>query len=406
MNVVSYTMLAAYNIMLQISRKYMTKIVYVVFLALAIIVIDTSFSRISDLSFDLLYSNLWVVAYVIILILAISSQYTLLSYARLKSKHIGIEKDRGFHLLGKFVLISQTLLSGIALYIISQMLLFSYYNTSLLILYVTLAYTISIFTISLLTWRFFYWVKTHRSYILILFGLSSGALVINCLSTLILTDQVRLVKPENIRQHVQISFYIRPNSILSNFSLAFTISSIISFLLTWVATALMLRYYSRTLGRIRYWFILSIPLLYFLIQFSGIAGLRLSMDPVLLGTILTLLFSFSKVAGGILFGIAFWLIMKLDRKNLIRDYMILASYGVMLTFISNQGIILSSAFYPPFGLATVSFLTVSSYVMLAGIYASAISVAQNSAIRRSMKEMAFNQFKLLSVMGFAEMREK
>jgi hypothetical protein len=390
--------------MLQVSRKYMTKIVYVVFLALAIIVIDTSFSRISDLSFDLLYSNLWVVAYVIILILAISSQYTLLSYARSKSKHIGIEKDRGFHLLGKFVLISQTLLSGIALYIISQMLLFSYYNTSLLILYVTLAYTISIFTISLLTWRFFYWVKTHRSYILILFGLSSGALVINCLSTLILTDQVLLVKPENIRQHVQISFYIRPNSILSNFSLAFTISSIISFLLTWIATALMLRYYSRILGKMRYWFILSIPLLYFLIQFSGIAGLRLNTDPVLLGTILTLLFSFSKVAGGILFGIAFWLIIKkLDRKNLIRDYMILASYGVMLTFISNQGIILSSAFYPPFGLATVSFLTVSSYIMLAGIYASAISVAQNSAIRHSMKEMAFNQFKLLSVMGFAEM---
>ena len=130
------------------------------------------------------------------------------------------------------------------------------------------------------------------------------------------------------------------------------------------------------------------------------------MDPVLLGTILTLLFSFSKVAGGILFGIAFWLIIKkLDRKNLIRDYMILASYGVMLTFISNKEIMLSSAFYPPFGLATVSFLTVSSYVMLAGIYASAISVAQNSAIRRSMKEMAFNQFKLLSVMGFAEMRE-
>jgi len=64
------------------------------------------------------------------------------------------------------------------------------------------------------------------------------------------------------------------------------------------------------MGRIKYWIIVVLPLVYFLSQFlslltSGFAPFVYG-DPVTFGIILTMIFTFSKLAGGILFGFAFW----------------------------------------------------------------------------------------------------
>jgi Na+/alanine symporter len=94
----------------------------------------------------------------------------------------------------------------------------------------------------------------------------------------------------------------------------YTITSILSFILLWVATSLLLREYSKRIGRITYWALVSIPLVYFLSQFPALFfnlfdSLIIS-NPTLFGIVLTLIFSLSKIAGGILFGIAFWTIAK------------------------------------------------------------------------------------------------
>ncbi|MGH9953518.1 MAG: hypothetical protein ACRD5J_18010, partial [Nitrososphaeraceae archaeon] len=51
-------------------------------------------------------------------------------------------------------------------------------------------------------------------------------------------------------------------------SLLFTnVLAIISFVITWLATAVLLSYRSRHMGRIKYWVIVALPLVYFLSQF-------------------------------------------------------------------------------------------------------------------------------------------
>jgi hypothetical protein len=75
----------------------------------------------------------------------------------------------------------------------------------------------------------------------------------------------------------------------------------------------------------------------------------------------------------------------------------------VLLFISNQAIILISAPVPPFGLASVSFVGVSSFLILIGIYYSAISVAQDSELRQSIRRVALREGRILDSIGTAQM---
>jgi hypothetical protein len=91
----------------------------------------------------------------------------------------------------------------------------------------------------------------------------------------------------------------------------------------------------------------------------------LRSDPVFYGILLTFIFAFSKLVVGIFFGIAFWIIARsITPDSIIRKYMIISAYGLVLLFISYQvnGIVVTS--YPPFGLVTISFMGLASYNMI------------------------------------------
>jgi hypothetical protein len=129
-------------------------------------------------------------------------------------------------------------------------------------------------------------------------------------------------------------------------------------------------------------------------------------DPVTYGIIYNLIFGLSKPLGGILFGVAFWIIAKRLGSIPVRNYMIISAYGLLLLFTSNQAIILVNFNYPPFGLATVSFMGLSSYLVLVGIYSAAISVSQDVNLRRSIRKSVLNEARLLDNIGSAEMERQ
>jgi hypothetical protein len=120
-----------------------------------------------------------------------------------------------------------------------------------------------------------------------------------------------------------------------------------------------------------------------------------------------LIFSWSKPAGGILFAVAFWLMARsLKKSSIVRSYMIVSAYGFVLLFTSNQAIILLGVSYPPFGLAASSFVGLSSYLILVGIYSSAISVSEDSKLRQSLRSFAIRESKFLESIGTAHMEQE
>jgi hypothetical protein len=199
-----------------------------------------------------------------------------------------------------------------------------------------------------------------------------------------------------------------PYSTMLNFG--YILSSIISFMVTWIATILLLRHHSKKLGVAKYWILVTIPLVYFLSQFQPLFLDLLSdyrsSNTIVFNILYTLIFSLSKPIGGILFGIAFWIIARSVRYSGVSDYLMIAGYGVLLFFTSNQATVLINLPYPPFGMPTISFVGLSSYLLFVGICASAVSVAEDSNLRRSIRKLAVKESKLLDSIGAAEMEQE
>jgi hypothetical protein len=78
---------------------------------------------------------------------------------------------------------------------------------------------------------------------------------------------------------------------------------------------------------------------------------------------------------------------------------------MMLLFSSNQASGLALVPYPPFGLATVSFLGLSSFLIFIGIYSSAISVSEDSELRKSIRRY-IEKSRLLDNIGTAQMERE
>src|SRR5207253_6743143 len=136
--------------------------------------------------------------------------------------------------------------------------------------------------------------------------------------------------------------------------LASTASFILSFILMWSATVLMMSHYAKRMGRIKYWIVVSIPLIYyssqFLLPLINVYPTLLEFGTISTTFLFTLLFTFSKPVRGILFGLAFWSISKKVRQSEdVRKYMMIAAFGLILIFTSNQANLLLNTPYQPFG---------------------------------------------------------
>jgi hypothetical protein len=78
----------------------------------------------------------------------------------------------------------------------------------------------------------------------------------------------------------------------------------------------------------------------------------------------------------------------------------------MVSRFSDQAPVLVNAPYPPLGLASISFMGLGSYMILIGIYSSAISVSEDSKLRQSIRAFALRESKLLDSIGTAQMERE
>ena len=208
-----------------------------------------------------------------------------------------------------------------------------------------------------------------------------------------------------------IKLAISENSIygtrLSYLATLYTYLSIISFLGVWIPTIIMLRTYSAKLGGIRYWTLVSLPLIYFFFPYFGNElGI---FDNLLLeyGTqfnlIYYILFSPYKQIGGLLFGIVFWIIaFKVKRQNL-KIPLRIAGIGMILLFGSAVLHGLTFIVLPPFGLVTVSFMSLASFMLLTGIFSAAKELSKDVLVRRDLYKIAREHSDLFSNIGRAEL---
>ena len=118
-------------------------------------------------------------------------------------------------------------------------------------------------------------------------------------------------------------------------------------------------------------------------------------------------FLLSKSLGGILFAIAFFDVAKHMQHSTIKKYMIISACGFILFFVSNQA---AATFirvsYPPFGIASISAIGLSSFLILLGIYSSVISASQDVKLRRLIEKSVTEQSDLLKGLTRGQMDQE
>ena len=386
---------------------------------LAVIIVDTSIVKVSSLvrwQFVHDWKN-------ITLFITMSSTYVISYYFVLEFIKGRGEKELGYArgkmrlsaaTFRKIISIIQYIVTAIILFVILQVVFYSQYSTVAITAITAISYTTSIFMTGLLAYLFLSWFNQNRrsgsGLTVFLYGISSAALVLNTVLGLALIYTLSRYKPAVVGPRAANYNAVISSPIDSTLNTLYIATSILGFILMWSATAILLRSYSKKLGKAKYWLLVSIPLVYFISQFLTLFSNQLASVIVLYPVLFTLLFIFSKPAGGILFGAAFYSVGRSGttsspRGNFVRDYMTLAAYGDVLFFVSSQSTVAQIP-YPPFGVIAASFVGLSAYMMFLGLYSSAISVSQDIKLRQSIRRSAIEEAKFLESIGAAQMEQE
>ncbi|MGA7977697.1 MAG: hypothetical protein WB975_10705 [Nitrososphaeraceae archaeon] len=325
-----------------------------------------------------------------------------MGYVRSRSREIRVLHLSSLH---RAVATTQYALSAMLVLVILQIVFTARYQLLVLTTVVGVSYLLATILMGLLAKRFLLWHRTNKNFIVLLYGLASASIAVNTLSTFSYLTIILSEQPAYVLQHTGfVSPYFVISLTTAAISNTYTISSILSFMLSWAATSLLIRQYYPKISHVKFWMILLIPLAYFLFQFQPLflnlfSGL-LASNPVLFSILYTLIFTASKPVGGIIFASVFLnMARSISHKRNIKNYLIMSALGFILLFVSNQAVVLASALYPPFGLAAVSFVGLSAYLILVGIYSSAVSVAHDSELRKLVRTKVKEEFDLLRNIG-------
>jgi hypothetical protein len=263
--------------------------------------------------------------------------------------------------------------------------------------------------LTLLAFQFFLWLRSYRNYLIILYTAAFAILILNVVTSLIFLG-LDLSFYDPIRKEMATKGVIgassNPALRLSLISTFYDYLSIIAFVGIWITTSILLKGYTMRFGKIRYWTIVSIPLIFFIFpflanEFGIFDNLRFEYGRSF-NLIYYVFFSPYKQVGGMLFGVAFWIAaMRTRRKNL---QLLLQTTGVGMILVFGSLVIHGLAYitFPPFGVVTIAFMGLGSYMLLIGIYGSSREFARDASVRREVYNVAAEQSGLLKHIGVAE----
>src|SRR5215217_298624 len=379
------------------------------FAVISALVIDTLLNTVADFIYQSLVTFWGVTLFFLLASIYLLGQYYILRFIKSKSRDIR-SKSPFLNLTYKAVTIVQLVLAAILMYSILQITITEQYSVVHLILVTVVSYSLNAVLLLFFAARLIKWFRSHKnSIVVILYGISAAALA---LTTVVgMTADVRnfLTKDQVITPHSPVVYPpLDPGTLSSLLSDIYHYADIVSTLLVWISTVLLLHYYSNRLtksGRIKYWILITLPVIYYLSTFVGFFDLYVA-ESISEAYYFYLYVSLNSTAAALLFGLAFRIVAKTIRHNsAVRDYMMISAFGFVLLFISNQSTLIAGP-YPPFGFFTVGFMGLSAYLIYIGIYSAAISMSEDSRLRQSIRRSAIEESKMLVSIGAAQIQEQ
>jgi hypothetical protein len=381
--------------------------------------IDSLVGYIADFIPDRLVTNEGLALFIGIAVVFAVASVLILEYVKAISKE-SRARALYLHITHIGVTVAQYVLIAIVAFVIAQILISAQYNAVSLVVAISISYGLWIITLGLLSRAFFLWIRSSRSsgnattaskrnVMVLILALSMVAYVVNGVTGLanhlaILQQQLEVVTSADVAFFPEFD----PESLESQIDTVYQISGSVAYVLTWIGSVLLLRPYIHRIGKIKFYAIMGSAMVYYLISFPlfvlGYTTPAGETDTDVMNNILIV--GIGSIFSGIIFGVAFLSVARtLQKGSALRDFMIIAAYGLLLFYVAGSAQV-SQAAYPPFGLASVAFTGLSCYLIYTGLYSSAISVSQDLTLRQSIRQSVKEQSKFLDSMGTAQMESE
>jgi hypothetical protein len=401
-----------YATTLTLSKK--TSLIFIVVFA-AIVVFDSTIVDFSSYSGVRLPTASNIAIFIIFSIIFGLSSTLLLNSVRKSTPADTYKYDqKGLKYSHSIISATQILTVGIILIIIFQMFIMNKYSLILLRIQTYLSHVSAAIFLSFLVFLFAGWLlKSKRNYIIILYIISFSLASVNLVVSLIYLESYFSISgfPDIIPY--PITAYVVNQAGLpftESLSIIFDALSLSSFLLMWITTAIFLSQYRHKMGKIKYYSLMSIPLIYYIFPLQGYFGdvffNLLQSSPVSYSIIYILIFSATKQVGAVLFSLAFWTASTLVYDNRIRKSLLLSAIGMAILFGTFEISPLQYHVYPPYGFVTQAFIPLGAYLLLVGIFSSAKVISRDSVVRKEFYKSASSQLSLLKTIGVSQMEKE
>jgi len=386
-----------------ISDKQITVVLVV---SIAFMVADSMINNVSDFLTPQLTSAWGISFFVLMGVVFAVSQQLLIRFVWWKTKDIQ-SKSLLINRFLKVVIACQYALLTILIILLYQILFTAQYDTALLIWSTIICFSLTISALAILARLFFLWYRSSKreSFIILSYALAFVIMSMTFSFALILDVYHLSSKQPTVTPTSEVNFpnYDNAGLLIVLFHIIYNYSDLFSFVLIWAATSLLLLHYRKRLGLVKFWLIITLPLIYYLGTFVDLAGIyEPKSDSEQYYYFLYM--SLNSTAGGLMFGIAFMVIAKRIDNQKIRGYMTLTSYGFILLYISSQITLVASS-YPPFGIATLFFTGLASFFLLTGLYSTAISLSKHAELRKTIRRSLEDEHsKLIDGIGMSEVQ--
>ncbi len=288
--------------------------------------------------------------------------------------------------------------------------------------------------LGVISFKFFSWYKfSNKNPMILLYGLAAATLAMSIIvdaGDKILLQQVVEEKslsgavPESSfvyktieKYHGQVQYkvvnskttthYVVPDSMKSLHKFLVYLVSDTPYVFTWAATFMLLRqfYLSNMQGKfpIKYWILLSLPLILYIIG-SGLIFSLPSEEPY--RYYFRIIFRAGTIGSSVLFGVGFFVITRdisgRRERNItvekVKDYLTISAIGIVMVGIANE----VSGLQQTYGAAGHGFVLLSSFLYSIGFYYLAISVSQDSSLRKMVRKSMSD---LVDRIGTAQMEK-
>lgn len=374
----------------------------------SIVVFDSSIDTFCSYSGVELPSSLNVAIFITFYAVFVMSSIILLKSVKIMSRTL-----LHFRYFQAIIIATQILSGAFMLVIILQMLLTNKYSISLLEAQTYLSHFSALVFLSLLTFFFARWFTSKRSHIVVLYALAFSLASINVVISFLYLETYLSVSVLADVPVMPITAYVINFGALpfpESLSPTFDALSLSSFLFMWIATALILSQYRYKMGKIKYFTLMVIPLVYYIFPFQNYFGdaffALLQSYPVFISIVYILIFSATRQVGALLFSLAFWTTSTLVYEDRMRKSLLICSIGIAILFGSIDRSPLQFHTYPPYGLVTEAFIPLGTYLLFVGIFTSATQISRDSELRKEFYRNASSQLSLLKSIGVSQMEKE